>query len=290
LIVEHANKNVINYPLAIVNALGIKRVAYWGHGRNRQGNPNSLSERFKNRSLHWADWWFAYTAGAAEYVASQGFDAKRITSVGNAVDTKVLRAEVAAVSNAERAALLEELKWGPSVTRLVYCGSLYGNKRLDLLLLAAEAVQARIPTLQLLVMGGGPQANEVSRFAATRPWVRYVGPQFGRRKAAMLSLAQLWVNPGLVGLGILDAFSAGLPIVTTDVPVHSPEIEYLVHGVNGLMVPATVADLAAALEALLRDPEQVQRLRDGARASADHYSIETMVDNFAQGVLQWLRS
>lgn len=290
VIVEHANKNVINYPLALCNALKLKRVAYWGHGRDRQGGQDSRGERFKRRSLHWADWWFAYTAGAADYVAEQGFDEERITKVGNAVDTRELRSAVAAVSDQERAGLLEELQWAPSSARLVYCGSLYGNKRLDLLLPAAEALQARVPELQLLVMGGGPQADEVARFAETRPWVRYVGPQFGRRKAALLSLAQLWLNPGLVGLGILDAFSAGLPLVTTDVPVHSPEIEYLEHGVNGLMVPASVPDLTDALACLLRDPLRMRALRDGALASAERYSIETMVENFAQGVSQWLKS
>ncbi|HEY9272105.1 glycosyltransferase, partial [Achromobacter sp.] len=84
VVVEHANKNLLNYLLALLSQLRLKRVAYWGHGRDRQADPASRAEGLKRRSLHWADWWFAYTDDAARYVAGQGFDAARITTVHNA--------------------------------------------------------------------------------------------------------------------------------------------------------------------------------------------------------------
>lgn len=290
IIVEHASKNILNYPLAIANALRLKRVGYWGHGRDRQSDSNSLGEIFKRRSLHWADWWFAYTEGAALYVREQGFDASRVTAVGNSVDTRELRDQVASVTDAERADMLAEMSLSIDGKRLIYCGSLYRNKRLDLMLPTVDALREQIPDLQFIVLGGGPLAHEIVEFAATRPWVRYVGPQFGRRKAEFLSLAHVWFNPGLVGLGILDAFSAGLPLVTSNLPIHSPEIEYLEHGSNGLVVPANVDALTMALCELLQSPEQLHRLKQGALASAQKYSIDTMVENYAQGVLQWLKS
>ena len=111
VIVEHANKNLINYPLALANALAVKRVAYWDHGRDRQSDPSSRGERLKRISLHWGDWWFAYTAGAAAYVAEQGFAPGRITTVGNAFDTRQLRERVASVTPAEREAFRAGLAW-----------------------------------------------------------------------------------------------------------------------------------------------------------------------------------
>ncbi len=289
IVVEHANKNLINYPLALAQQLGARRVAYWGHGRDRQRSADSRGERFKRRSLHWADWWFAYTRGAASYVAAQGFDAHRITAVGNAVDTYELRDSVRSITPAERTRHLLSLGLEPDGQRLVYCGSLYANKRFDLMLPALVAAQAQAPQLQFIAIGGGPMADDMQAFAAAHSWARYVGPQFGRDKAALLSLADAWLNPGLVGLGILDAFSAGLPMITTDLPIHSPEIEYLEPGINGLMVAPEVPALAEALLQLLRSPEQLSRLRQGALASAERHSIEAMADNFAQGVQQWLK-
>ncbi|GAB2886739.1 hypothetical protein GCM10027046_13810 [Uliginosibacterium flavum] len=288
VIVEHANKHLLNYALMAAQGLGIKRLAYWGHGRDRQADSAAWGERFKQRSLHWADWWFAYTAGAAAYVAEQGFDPTRITTIGNAVDTRELREQVASVSESERSEAWRALGLEAAGPCVVYCGSLYENKRLDLMLPAMDAVQARLPGVKFIVIGGGPLAPAMQAYAETRPWVRYAGPKFGRDKAVLLSLASIWLNPGLVGLGILDAFSAGLPLVTTDLPVHSPEIEYLEHGVNGVMVRAEVSALVDELLGLLQSPVRLQLLREGALASAECYSIESMVESYAQGVLKWL--
>jgi glycosyltransferase involved in cell wall biosynthesis len=119
-------------------------------------------------------------------------------------------------------------------------------------------------------------------------WLRYEGPKFGAEKAECLALASVFMNPGLVGLGILDAFSAGLPMLTTDLPLHSPEIEYLAPGVNGLMSRPDAQAYASDILALLRDPARLAALAAGARASGEHYSIETMVRNFSAGVLACL--
>ncbi|HEY8327003.1 MAG TPA: glycosyltransferase family 4 protein, partial [Rhodanobacter sp.] len=288
VVVEHANKNLLNYLLALLSQLRLKRVAYWGHGRDRQADPASRAEGLKRRSLHWADWWFAYTDDAARYVAGQGFDAARITTVHNAIDTRELRAQLAQVSEADRADALRELGWPADARVGVYCGSLYENKRLDWLMQASEQVHAQHPEFRLLIVGGGPQAGQVEAFAATRDWVRCVGPKFGPDKARMLSLAQMWLNPGLVGLGILDAFCAGLPLLTTDVPVHSPEIEYLEPGRSGLITEPSAAAFAAAIEALLDDPARLAAMRAAAEEASRRYSIETMAENFAAGVKRWL--
>lgn len=290
VIVEHANKHLLNYPLALASCLSSRRLAYWGHGRDRQADPASRGERFKRHTLHWADWWFAYTAGAADYVAGCAFPRESITVVENAIDTAALRADLAAVTPAMQAAALTELGLPTHGRRLVYCGSLYGNKRLDLLMAAADIARASMPDLQLIIIGGGPQEELVTAYADQRDWVAYAGPRFGSDKAVLLSLGELWLNPGLVGLGILDAFCAGLPVLTTNLPVHSPEIEYLEHGVNGLMLAPDAGIYAEQVVALLTDDERLAALRAGAMACGRRYSVETMADNFSRGVLQWLNS
>jgi glycosyltransferase involved in cell wall biosynthesis len=289
VIVEHANKHLMNYLLAVLWAVGVKRIAYWGHGRDRQANADSRAERFKRRSMHWADWWFAYTAESAAYVAAQGFPADRITVVENAIDTRALRDDLAAVSEDELEGARVELGWNGNEQVAVFCGSLYQNKRLDLLFDAADRVHRAVPLFRLLIIGGGPLGDEVARFASDRPWVKAVGPKFGHEKTVLLRLATMWLNPGLVGLGILDAFCAGLPVLTTDLPLHSPEIEYLVDGENGLIVQPTVDDFADVIERLLKDAVSLEHLRNGALIAAQRYSIETMVENFAVGIERCLR-
>jgi glycosyltransferase involved in cell wall biosynthesis len=259
-------------------------VAFWSHGRDRQADSASLGERFKRHTLHWADWWFAYTAESASYVAAQGYPKDRITVVENAIDTRALRDDLNAVSEAELQAVRDAFGWDGNEQVAVFCGSLYRNKRLDLLFDAADRVQREVPAFRLIVMGGGPLADEVAGFAHTRPWVRAVGPMFGHEKSVMLKLACMWLNPGALGLGILDAFCAGMPLLTTRQSTHGPEIEYLQHEVNGLLLDDAPEAYADGMLRLLRDGDLAARLREGAVASAQRYSIETMARNFSNGV------
>lgn len=288
VVVEHANKHALNFLLAAMQCLRLKRVAYWGHGRDLQATPDSLGERYKRRSLHWADWWFAYTGDAARYVAGQRFDPARITVVQNAIDTAELRSQLAGVSDETRAALRTRLGWPEDSRIAVYCGSLYPNKRLDWLMEACDRVYQQRPSFRLLIVGGGPMAPEVEAFVRERKWAHWAGPRFGQEKADYLGAAELWLNPGLVGLGILDAFCAGLPLLTTDLPLHGPEIEYLEDGRNGLMVAPDPDAFAQAITGLLDDPARLAAMRTAAELSSRRYSIETMAENFATGVKQCL--
>jgi glycosyltransferase involved in cell wall biosynthesis len=90
--------------------------------------------------------------------------------------------------------------------------------------------------------------------------------------------------PGLVGLVVVDAFAAGLPLVTTRIDTHSPEIEYLEPGVNGLVTEPDAGSLATACVELLQSPPLLERLRAGCSESSRVYTLEAMVERFARGV------
>jgi L-malate glycosyltransferase len=289
VVVEHANKHALNYLLMALDGVGLKRVAFWGHGHDRQSDAASLGEIFKRKTLHWATWWFAYTRGAHDYVAAQGFDVGRITVVENAIDTRALRAQLAVVSGEDIEKTRRSFGWEANARIGVFCGSLYANKKLDLLFASAQLIHDLNPHFRLLILGGGPLADAVGEFAAGREWVRCLGPVFDREKAVLLKMAELWLNPGLVGLGVLDGFCAGLPVLTTHQSFHSPEIEYLEDGVNGLMLTPDATSYATAVLDLLSDDMRLARFRQGAIESAERYNIEAMVNNFANGVRKCLR-
>ena len=288
VIVEHANKHALNHLLSLLWAVGIKRLAYWGHGQNHQGIPNSFSEMFKRGSLHWADWWFAYTSDSGKYLNNQGFDPNRITVVENAIDTRVLREELDSITDAERKDVLSELGFDSKSRVGIFCGSLYANKRLDILLGSADKVHTQFQEFRLIIVGAGPNSDEVVSYTNNRPWIKYVGPKFGRDKSILLSISEFFLNPGLVGLSILDAFCAGLPFLTTDIPLHSPEIEYLNHGRNGLMLAPTIDSFASGIVTLLQDSTLLNYMLECAHIDGHRYSIETMIENFAIGVEQCL--
>lgn len=283
VITEHAARLLINYPLAALARAGRTRFALWGHGTNLQSDGGRLAQRMRTGLTQRAHWWFAYTALSARLVARAGYPEERITVVNNAIDTSSLRAAIDAVPRWRLNVLRREFDLTAGATGL-FCGRLVEEKRIDLLLAAAERIHAARPEFRLLVVGDGPLEGMVRSFSATHPWVHCAGPKFGTEAAPWFAIGDFLVMPGLVGLVIVDSFAAELPLITTNHGRHSPEIEYLQHDRNAIMAAADVESFAAATLALMGSVSRLEDLRAGCRASAAEYTLESMVARFGAGV------
>lgn len=259
------------------------KVGLWGHGANLQSRAESWREKFKSRVARRADWWFGYTELSRPLIARTGFPDARVTVVNNSVDSRQMRAQfeaVDAVTIAEwrRAHGVESERVG------IFVGSLYEEKRIGFLLEAASEVRAHVADFELIMVGAGPQRALVETFCRANPWARYVGMLTGMDKVTALASATVMLNPGLVGLGILDSFVCEMPMLTTDCGIHSPEIVYLKSGVNGVMTANTLPDYVQGVVSLLDDSRLRDTLRAGCKASAAEYTVENMARNFADGV------
>lgn len=270
VVVEHANKHVLNWVLVAGRRVRrTPRIGYWGHGANLQARRRGVAEAVKSWSVTLPDWWFAYTAGSADRVVSRGFPRERTTTVQNSQHT------TGGVPTG-------------STTRdphtAVYVGSLYREKRIGFLLEIASAAHRRCPDFRLVVVGDGPDRDVVE--SCREPFLEHKGALFGADKAAQLAGASVVLNPGLVGLSVVDSFAAQTPVVTEDSPFHSPEFEYLGDGFNAVVLPhgASAEDYAEALLAAMRDPAYLSRLRSGCAESAGVYTLDAMIRNFADGV------
>jgi len=290
VIIQQENRLLLNYIIQILGILRLKKVAFFGHGRNLQAvDSNSAPEKWKRFWLGKVDWWFAYTAETARYVTSKGFPASKITAFNNSIDTRQFRADLDAVSDADCQALRVDLRIS-SENVGIFVGGLYHEKRLAFLLESCVRLRETLPDFVLLVVGGGPQAFLIEDAAKKHDWIKYVGPKFGKEKATLFKISKVYVMPGLVGLGILDAFCAKTPLVTTNISYHSPEISYLSDDVNGIMVDdANNSDAYAyALHRVLTDETYRQELVRGGTISLTEYTIENMAARFCEGVLSAL--
>ena len=278
VVMEHAVRHLAVWPFLSMRRAGRgPMLAFWGHGANLQATsfPANASEPVKRWASRRADWWFAYTEGSAERVAAHGFPRERITVVNNTVEAVRLD------DGAERAPLT-----------CVYVGALYPLKRISFLLEAGARLAELVPGFRLVVLGSGEDRPLVERVAPAAPWLDFRGPTFDAAKAEILATSSLTLMPGLVGLAIVDAFAYGCPMVTTDQPFHSPEMEYLRDDENGVMLPrqTTPGEYAEAVARLLQDPQRLTRLRDGCARSAQELSMTSMVQRFARGVRQALET
>jgi glycosyltransferase involved in cell wall biosynthesis len=284
VIVTQENKHLNNLP-PLLNPWRRQRLAFWGHGRNMQAaRPDGAGERFKRWTTRQVDWWFAYTELSARFVREDGFPAERISVLNNSIDTGALRARVNDAKLLPPTALRAQLRLAQPGPVGLFMGSLYADKRLEFLIEAAVRIRRQVPNFQLLIAGDGPQRGLVEQAAGLHPWIRWVGAVQGSDKAACLAVADLMLNPGLVGLGILDAFVAGLPMVTTDCGLHSPEIAYLDTGINGAMTDNTVEAYSTHCLALLNQHERRKAMGHAASLAADTFSIAAMAQRFCSGI------
>ncbi len=288
VVLMQENRLLSNYPWLWGWGPADTRVAFWGHGRNFQSSvPMSLREKWKARFLTKVDWWFAYTELTRNVVRQAGYPEQRITVLNNAIDNSQFASDLTAVGVQDINALRRQIGAASGGVVGIFCGSLYPDKRLELLVEAGALVHAQRPDFRLVVIGDGPKRSMLER-AAGEGWLHCVGAKRGVDKAAWFRVAQLCLNPGLVGLHVLDSFVAGTPMITTADALHSPEICYLQNNKNGLICGGTATAYADAVLALIADTEHLADLRAGAQSSAAQYSLDEMVRRFTAGILDCL--
>lgn len=290
IVIQQEMKYAVNPVLQVWSKIGGPKIAYWGHGRNFQKPPNyGTGETIKRFLSRQVDWWFAYNDLSARVVASFGFPREKITSVGNAVDTSGMKARLHGLKPDE----VQQARESHGIFSdniAIYTGGLYPNKRIDFLIDASRRIRKHVPDFELIVIGDGPERHKIIEAARHETWIHDLGPKNDHEKVPFWAMAKILLMPGLVGLVIVDSFALGVPLITTDYPFHSPEIDYLKDGENGCMVPCgedTDAYATAVIDLLLK-PNRIEDLRRGALQSAELHTIENMAKNFADGVMRCL--
>lgn len=290
IITEQATKQLFNLVLSFGQSRFDTRHAFWGHGKNFQASiEGGAGERIKQALTKRAHWFFAYNDLSAEAALEFGMDPERVTMVMNSTDTTAISNVSATLPDDIAEQTRARLGMGDGPVAL-FLGGVYGHKRPEFLIESAEHLRALIPDFEMLVIGDGSSGHLMSEAAERYSWFHHAGACYGDEKVVLASVASLQLMPGLVGLNVVDAFAMGIPTITTDINYHSPEIEYLIDGVNGVMTPtdATPAEFATETANLLRDKDRLKDMQAAALASGSQLSIENMARRFADGVVQAL--
>ncbi len=290
VIMPQEMKLLLNYFLLLKKKFSQLKLAYWGHIINCQQDQDGLRNKIKQKLNNVADWWFAYTNGEAKLLESGGFPPTRITVVENCIDQNSLLRIKASLKKEEVDKVRSSLGIKPGQVVCLYCGGMYKEKRLDFLWEACQRIKKQLPDFHMIFVGGGTHENEVRAMCRENPWAHFVGPKFGQEQILYFMLSDLLLMPGRAGLVILDSFGLEVPLVTTQHAFHSPEIEYLENGHNGIVTKDSVKDYSRTVLQYLSESQSLESLKRGCRVSADRYSIEQMVENFSDGIIRCLNS
>jgi len=151
-----------------------------------------------------------------------------------------------------------------------------------------------VPRTRLIIAGDGPLRGMVESFVSSHHLENvvlagYVPDQVLPRFHAS---ADIFCAPATgresFGIVLLEAMSAGLPVVATEIPGYLSVVEA---GVDSLTVsPKRPVELGAALTVLARDPLLRRRLGEAAQAKAQRYAWRTVTARIIEVYQQARRS
>ncbi len=158
---------------------------------------------------------------------------------------------------------------------LIYVGRLSPEKNLEALLQAVQGLG-----LTMLIIGDGILRTPLeSRFGTMDGRLRWLGTVANGELPRWLNRARLFALPSQYEghpKTLLEAMACGLPVLGAN----SPGIREIIrHDRNGWLCGTSTAEIAAAIEVLLADPERRARLGASARQFAIHnYEISRIVE------------
>jgi glycosyltransferase involved in cell wall biosynthesis len=158
------------------------------------------------------------------------------------------------------------------------------QKGLPILLDAASLLSQMQRNFLLLIVGGGPMQSELEQQAESlgiADRVRFLGwvPNAARQVLHLFDVfcqSSLWEANSIV---LLEAMSAGVPIVTTNV---GESLHVIGDGKDGRVVPPNDAvKLAEAMAGLIDDTVQRRAMGSSAKAKFERsYTVDKMVKNY----------
>lgn len=287
---------LVSIPMLFAAFKMLRRpVILWGHGfvpeeelRGFAPVMSVAATRVKQRLATLADGYMAYTQGGARRLADSGVPADRISVLRNALDTAEQDALHHRLRDVDPAVLRRQLGLEADSRVLLFVGRVYREKRLGELIDAISIVRDRAlanARIEVVVIGDGPDLVPARGRARALRGFHFLGEIYDQEVVARyLRVAHALVIPGKVGLAVNHAFAHGVPVVTRESDLHAPEVEYIEHATNGILVSGGLERFAEAIADLVDDDRRRDVLAAGALRTASELTLDAMVDVFDRAV------
>jgi 1,2-diacylglycerol 3-alpha-glucosyltransferase len=171
----------------------------------------------------------------------------------------------------------QKLGIGDDEVVLVYSGRLGPEKNLTFLLRAFAGAQTAFPNTRLLLVGDGPERDNLQDLAARsglRDRIVFTGMVAHDDVPCYLTASDAFVTASITEvhpLSVIEALACGLPVVG----IESPGVgDTITDGENGFLCRNDLAAFTAKLTRLIADTQLRTAMSDGAVSSSLEYDIQ----------------
>jgi glycosyltransferase involved in cell wall biosynthesis len=260
---------------AVICRLRGTRVVFWGHGI--YGNESMLKLILRKTFYRLAHQHLLYERRAKKLMIAQGFKPENLYVVFNSLDYdqhKILREQqYRCLTKHEVCPFFQN----PDLPTLVFIGRLTIEKKIELLLHAANAINCTVPLVNLVIIGDGLARERIEKLGqkgTKEKWLHFVGACYSEEEIGRyLSISDLCVSPGNVGLTAIHSLSFGTPVCThRNFNNQGPEAESIVDGYNGFYFKENdVADLVLGIKKWLLNNTDRKLVRERCLEVIDTY-------------------
>lgn len=267
-IVYLGNPNFISawVGAALARLLG-KKVLFWTHGWLLK--EKWFKARLRNLFLSLAHKVLVYNERARHLGIASGFPAERIVVIYNSLDYDTATQVYEAIERGEASVNPRNFFSEPSWPLLICTARLTRLCRFDLLIEAAHQLTRRGLSVNILLIGDGPERAALECFARDKGLpVHFFGACYSEAiLGSLIHGADLTVSPGKVGLTAMHSLMYGTPVVThSQMDDQMPEVEAIVDGLTGTFFRrGDVEDLARVIDGWLTAAPNRAEIRAACR-------------------------
>lgn len=259
---------------AIICRLRSINVSFWGHGV--YGNEGRLKLLIRIFFYCLANKHLLYERRAKRLMIERGFKADNLHVVFNSLDYDSHKNLREKFINNDKYAVFPFFK-NSNLPVLIFIGRLTTEKKLHMLLEVVAHMNKDKTNANLLVIGDGVEmANlkEKGRKGLNQEWLHFTGACYDEEIIAKyISLSDLCVSPGNVGLTAIHSLSFGTPIAShNNFYNQGPEVETIIDGFNGFYFKENdINDLKNKIEHWLMQDIDRSEIRERCYEVIDQY-------------------
>ncbi len=251
---------------------------YYGHGINLQKKDNFILKTFYNLLHLFYKNIILYTPNEKRYLWN--IHQKKIHIAYNTLPLEGRHDLI----NDSRQKLKEKYALNDSFV-VLFSGRIEERKKLNILISIFFKYFLNDKKIKLLIVGPGLDEN-IKEKINDKTNIIYLGPIYDKKQMAeIFYISDVFCIPGHIGLGLIEAFYWGKPVLTMDVK-HAPEIYYMKHQVNG-MLAKDEKELYTYIKSLLDNKDLLLDMSNNAKNT---YIQEASIDRMINGFVNTLKA